>query len=74
MCIRDRSDTARLAAEQYTEILRLDPADTDSALWLARLDRLQNKPDDAEHTLRDVLSRDPENEGAIEQLLSLIHI
>ena len=42
-----QSDTARLAAEQYTEILRLDPADTDSALWLARLDRLQNKPDDA---------------------------
>ena len=67
-----QSDTARLAAEQYTEILRLDPTDTDSALWLARLDRLQNKPDDAEHTLRDVLSRDPENEGAIEQLTQLL--
>jgi tetratricopeptide (TPR) repeat protein len=67
-----QSDTARLAAEQYTEILRLDPTDTDSALWLARLDRLQNKPDDAEHTLRDILSRDPENEGAIEQLTQLL--
>jgi tetratricopeptide (TPR) repeat protein len=67
-----QSDTARLAAEQYREILRLDPTDTDSALWLARLDRLQNKPDDAEHTLRDILSRDPDNEGAIQQLTQLL--
>jgi tetratricopeptide (TPR) repeat protein len=65
-------DTVQLAAEQYKEILRLDPADTDSALWLARLDRLQDKPDDAEQTLRGILARDPENEGAIEQLTQLL--
>ncbi|MGB6198353.1 MAG: tetratricopeptide repeat protein [Candidatus Acidiferrales bacterium] len=68
----NQRDTVQLAADQYKEILRLDPTDTDSALWLARLDRLQNKPDDAEHTLRDILSRDPENEGAIEQLTQLL--
>jgi tetratricopeptide (TPR) repeat protein len=65
-------DTVKLAAEQYQEILRLDPADTDSALWLARLYRLQDKPDDAEHTLRDILAGDPDNEGAIEQLTQLL--
>jgi tetratricopeptide (TPR) repeat protein len=67
-----QSDTARLAAEQYAEILRLDPADTESALWLARLDRLQDKPAEAEHTLRDILSREPANEGAVEQLTQLL--
>jgi tetratricopeptide (TPR) repeat protein len=66
------SDTVRLAAEQYKEILRLDPTDTESALWLARLERLQDKPADAEATLRGILSSDPENEGAIEQLTQLL--
>src|SRR4029077_1061985 len=28
-------DTLARAAEQYREIMRLDPADTDAALWLA---------------------------------------
>jgi tetratricopeptide (TPR) repeat protein len=65
-------DTVQLAADQYKEILRLDPTDTDSALWLARLDRLQDKSDDAEHALRDILAREPENEGAIEQLTQLL--
>jgi tetratricopeptide (TPR) repeat protein len=65
-------DTVQLAADQYKEILRLDPTDTDSALWLARLYRLQDKSDDAEHTLRDILAREPENEGAIEQLTQLL--
>ncbi|MGB6431206.1 MAG: tetratricopeptide repeat protein, partial [Candidatus Acidiferrales bacterium] len=67
-----QKDTVQLAAEQYKEILRLDPTDTDSALWLARLDRLEDKPADAETTLRGILARDPENEGAIEQLTQLL--
>ncbi len=45
-------DTLAHAAEQYREILRLDPTDTDAALWLARLYRLQNEHDKAEAVLR----------------------
>ena len=47
-----------------TEIVRLDPTDEDSAVWLARLDRLNNQHDLAEKVLRGVLQRDPENEAA----------
>src|SRR5580692_3050957 len=36
-------DTLVHATEQYREILRLDPTDTDASLWLARLYRLQNE-------------------------------
>src|SRR6185312_16544397 len=41
-------DTLVRASDQYREILRLDPTDTDAALWLARLYRLQNEHDKAE--------------------------
>ena len=60
------------AAEQYREILRLDPRDTESALWLARLYRLQNANEKAEEVLRGILKREPENEPAVEQLTQLL--
>jgi tetratricopeptide (TPR) repeat protein len=65
-------DTLTRAAEQYREIIRLDPTDTDAALWLARIYRLQNDHDKAETVLRSVLTREPENENAIEQLTQLL--
>jgi tetratricopeptide (TPR) repeat protein len=65
-------DTLVRAAEQYREIMRLDPADTDAALWLARLYRLQNDHDKAEGVLRALLAREPENENAVEQLTQLL--
>lgn len=65
-------DTLARAAEQYREILRLDPTDSDAALWLARLYRLQNDEDKAEAVLRDLLAREPANEGGIEQLTQLL--
>jgi tetratricopeptide (TPR) repeat protein len=65
-------DTLTRAAEQYREIMRLDPADTDAALWLARLYRLQNEHDKAEGVLRTLLAREPENENAVEQLTQLL--
>ncbi|MBZ5699019.1 MAG: tetratricopeptide repeat protein [Acidobacteriia bacterium] len=65
-------DTLVRAAEQYREIMRLDPADTDAALWLARLYRLQNEHDKAEAVLRGLLAREPENENAVEQLTQLL--
>lgn len=65
-------DTVARAAEQYREILRLDPGDTDAALWLARLYRLQNEQDKAESVLRDLLAREPANENGVEQLTQLL--
>jgi tetratricopeptide (TPR) repeat protein len=65
-------DTVARAAEQYREIVRLDPSDTEAVLWLARLYRLQNVNDKAEGVLRDLLAREPENENAVEQLTQLL--
>src|ERR1700674_5882812 len=65
-------DTLAHAAEQYREILRLDPGDTDAALWLARLYRLQNEQAKAEGVLRDLLGREPANENGVEQLTQLL--
>ena len=65
-------DTLAHAAEQYREIVRLDPADTDAALWLARLYRLQNEQDNAEAVLKTLLAREPANENGVEQLTQLL--
>jgi tetratricopeptide (TPR) repeat protein len=65
-------ETVNRAVEQYREINRLDPSDTESALWLARLYRLKNEHDKAEEVLRSILKSDPENEPAIEQLTQLL--
>jgi tetratricopeptide (TPR) repeat protein len=65
-------DTLTRASEQYREILRLVPTDTDAALWLARLYRLQNEEDKAEAVLRDLLKREPANENGVEQLTQLL--
>ena len=63
---------AARAIEQYKEIYRLEPSDTESALWLARLYRLRNEHDKAEEVLRGILKDDPDNEPAIEQLTQLL--
>src|SRR5271170_2586639 len=60
------------AVEQFLEILRIDPKDSQSALWLARLYRFENEHDKAEQTLREVLRWDPANEGGLEQLSQLL--
>src|SRR2546425_4655203 len=65
-------ETVNRAIEQYREINRLDPSDTESALWLARLYRLKNEHDKAEQVLRSILKADPENEPAVEQLTQLL--
>ncbi len=65
-------ETIDKAIEQFLEILRLDPKDSQSALWLARLYRFENEHDKAEETLKSILSRDPQNEGALEQMSQLL--
>jgi tetratricopeptide (TPR) repeat protein len=67
-----QSESVGKALEQYREINRLDPSDTESALWLARLYRLKNEHDQAEQVLKAILKTDPENEPAVEQLTQLL--
>src|SRR2546421_4889044 len=67
-----QSETVGRAIEPYREITRLDPSDTESALWLARLYRLKNEHDKAEQVLKSILKNDPENEPAVEQLTQLL--
>jgi tetratricopeptide (TPR) repeat protein len=65
-------DTLAHATDQYREIHRLDPADADAALWLARLYRLQNEQDKAGAVLRELLAREPANENGVEQMTQLL--
>ncbi len=65
-------DTITRAVEQYREIIRLDPNDSDAELWLARLYRLQNEQEKAEVVLRALLGREPANESGVEQLTQLL--
>jgi len=67
-----QSEIAARAIDQYKEIYRLEPTDTESALWLARLYRLRNEHDKAEEVLRGILKGDPDDEPAIEQLTQLL--
>ncbi|HVH70434.1 MAG TPA: tetratricopeptide repeat protein, partial [Candidatus Dormibacteraeota bacterium] len=67
-----QSETANKAIEQFREINRLDPSDTESGLWLARLYRLKNEHEKSEQVLRGILKNDPDNEQAVEQLTQLL--
>jgi tetratricopeptide (TPR) repeat protein len=64
----EQQQTITAAIGQLREIARLDPSDGESALWLARLLRLDNQDDQAEQVLRGLLAKDPQNKGAAEQL------
>jgi tetratricopeptide (TPR) repeat protein len=68
----EQQQTIAAAISQLREIVRLDPSDGESALWLARLLRLDNHDDQAEQVLRGVLAKDPQNKGAVEQLSLLL--
>ena len=50
-----QSEAVTRAVEQFKEVVKLDPSDTESALWLARLYRLQNRHEQAEGVLRGIL-------------------
>jgi tetratricopeptide (TPR) repeat protein len=70
--VSGQRDTITRAVEQYREIIRLDPNDSDAELWLARLYRLQNDQEKAESVLRALLAREPANENGVEQLTQLL--
>src|SRR5579883_3485591 len=67
----EQQQTITAAIAQLREIVRLDASDGESALWLARLLRLDNEDDQAEQVLRALMARDPQNKGAVEQLSQL---
>ncbi len=60
------------AIEQFQAILKIQPDDSYSALWLARLYRFENKHEEAEKVLRDLVKRDPDSGPALEQLSQLL--
>jgi tetratricopeptide (TPR) repeat protein len=68
----DQSARASSAIEQLKEITRLDPSDSDSALWLARLYRLTGQDGPAEQTLRALVAKDSEDVNAVAQLAQLL--
>lgn len=60
------------ATEQFQAVLKTEPNDTYSLLWLARLYRFQNQHGEAEKVLRRVLQHDSDNGPALEQLSQLL--
>jgi tetratricopeptide (TPR) repeat protein len=67
-----QKETLEKAIAQFQEILKIQPDDVYSGLWLARLDRFENKHSDAETVLRGLLARDAANGPALEQLSQLL--
>ena len=67
-----QKETLAKAVDQFQAILKVQPDDTYSSLWLARLYRFENKHDEAEKVLRDTVNRDPANGAALEQLSQLL--
>ena len=60
------------AVAQFQAILKIDPTDTYSGLWLARLYRFENRHTEAEQVLRGLIQREPDNGPALEQLSQLL--
>jgi tetratricopeptide (TPR) repeat protein len=66
------SEIARRAAEVLEEIVRLDPADIESAQNLGRLYRMQGETAEAERVLRRALQQEPYNNSTLRQLSALL--
>jgi tetratricopeptide (TPR) repeat protein len=65
-------DNIGKALTEYREVHRLDPADQEATLWLARLYRLHNEQEKSEQVLRALLNEDPDNDQALEELTHLL--
>lgn len=69
---RGQPETLALAIEQYREIIRLDPEDAEAYLWLARLYGMQNRHEEAEKTLRNLLAVQPGHTQGLQVLGQLL--
>jgi tetratricopeptide (TPR) repeat protein len=67
-----QQDLATRAVEQLEQIMRLDPKDEESALWLAHLYRLRGESSKAENVLHGLLSRNPNDEAVAGQEAELL--
>jgi tetratricopeptide (TPR) repeat protein len=67
-----QQDNLAKAVEQFEAVLRIEPRDTQAALWLARLYRFENQPAEAEKVLRGILAHETDNGSALEQLSQLL--
>jgi len=67
-----QKDLVDQAILQYSEIVRLDPSDADSALRLARLYQAAGNDAQAEAVLRALLKRAPDETEALRQLALLL--
>src|SRR5271168_366839 len=67
-----QKETLEKAIAQFQQILKIQPVDVYSGLWLARLYRFENKHSEAETVLRGLLARDASNGPALEQLSQLL--
>ncbi len=67
-----QQDLATRAVEQLEQIRRLDPKDSESALWLARLYRLRGDSSKAENVLHGLLAQNPNDETAAGQEAELL--
>ncbi|MGA8365969.1 MAG: tetratricopeptide repeat protein [Candidatus Acidiferrales bacterium] len=67
-----QQDSLDKAIEQFQAILKVQPDDSYSALWLSRLYSFEGKHAEAEQILRGVLARNADDESALEQLSQLL--
>jgi tetratricopeptide (TPR) repeat protein len=67
-----QQDLANRTIEQLEQIMRLDPKDQESALWLARLYRMLGQTPKAESVLRGLLSQNPNDEAVAGQEADLL--
>ncbi|MGB9068845.1 MAG: tetratricopeptide repeat protein [Candidatus Acidiferrales bacterium] len=67
-----QQESLEKATTEFQAILKTEPNDTYSLLWLARLYRFQNKHSEAERVLRQVIDHDPDNGPGLEQLSQLL--
>jgi tetratricopeptide (TPR) repeat protein len=67
-----QQDLVNRTVEQLEQIMRLDPKDQESALWLARLYRMRGESSKAEAVLRGLLSQNPNDEAVAGQEADLL--
>ncbi|HUK31284.1 MAG TPA: tetratricopeptide repeat protein [Candidatus Acidoferrum sp.] len=67
-----QQDLVNRTVEQLEQIMRLDPKDQESALWLARLYRMRGESSKAEGVLRGLLSQNPNDEPVAGQEADLL--
>jgi tetratricopeptide (TPR) repeat protein len=64
-------ETLHKAIHEYQEVIRLDPEDMHSALFLGRLYKLNNQPDKAEAIFKKAVEGEPNSRSAVVQLAQI---